>query len=474
MKPKPTMFTRTKQLRKVSAVVLGILSAGALVNTGQAQSADALLNKLVEKGILSPKEAEDLRHDSDNGFNKAIQSKFGFPDWVKSVKLYGDFRGRFEEQTAESDQYVARPRYRYRMRLGLTVNMPDNFEVGVRFASGNPLTSAAGTLVGGSTVTANQDLHSLDSRKFLWIDAAYAKWSPIKNDDWTVTGVLGKFDNPFQLSNMIFDYDLVPEGAGLMVNYNINKQHSLRAIGAVNVLDEFNQSYPANKLPAGVAAHPSHDPYLIGGQFLWDAHWTERLDSTLGVAAFNLDSKDSLSALVQPFYNSGNTRNANGFLVNNYNPIIGSAAATYTFDPIPIYPGKFPVKLAGEILENPAASSKNHAWRGGVTLGKSGKKGTWEINYRYQRLEADAWFDAMVDDDNGAFYEKGNPQLTGTGKSNGWFGGTNVKGHQIVGIYSFTDFLNLTFTYYNNELIAKAHGEETAAQHFMVDLNWRF
>jgi hypothetical protein len=327
--------------------------------------------------------------------------------------------------------------------------------------------------VGGSPITANQDLNSLESRKFLWIDAAYAKWSPIKNDDWTVTGMIGKFDNPFQLSNMIWDYDIVPEGAGFTVAYNINKQHTLRSVGTVIVLDELNQGFASpNKLPAGTKAHPAHDPYVIGGQMLWEAKWTPTFETTLGAAAFSIDSKDSLNALASPFYNSGNTRNASGFLVNNYNPIIGSASATYKFPAIPIYRAKeFPVRVTGEYMNNPGASSENEGYRLGLTVGKAGKKGLWEINYRYQRLEADAWFDALVDDDNGAFYTTGNPQLVGTGKANGWFGGTNVKGHQVIATYSFTDFLNFTFIYYNNDLIV---GKDSGAQHFMCDLNWKF
>jgi len=125
-------------------------------------------------------------------------------------------------------------------------------------------------------------------------------------------------------------------------------------------------------------------------------------------------------------------------------------------------------------MGNPAAPNNNEAWRLGLTIGKAGKKHAWEVNYRYQRLEADAWFDAMVDDDNGAFYGPGNPQLVGTGRTSGWFGGTNVKGHQIIATYSFTDFMNFTFIYYANDAIIGAPGQKDDANHFMCDLNWRF
>lgn len=107
-------------------------------------------------------------------------------------------------------------------------------------------------------------------------------------------------------------------------------------------------------------------------------------------------------------------------------------------------------------------------------MGKGGKKGTWELNYRYQRLESDAWLDALVDDDNGAYYAAGNPQLVGTGKTSGWFGGTNVRGHLVQASYFFTDYLNLSFTYYLNDLIINAPGQPSDASHFMADLMWKF
>ncbi len=458
----------------INTIVAGIMAAGALSQGVRAES-DALLQKLVQKGILTTKEADDLSKEGKEETRKDWVAGAGMPDWVKSMKIYGDFRGRFEQNSASNELYTDRDRFRYRLRLGATVNMLENFEVGFRVSSGNPQTNPGGVLVGGSPVTANQDLNSLETRKYLWIDAAYARWSAIKNDTFTLTGTIGKMDNPFQLSNMVYDYDIDPEGAALQATYNLNEKHTLKGIGAFFVLDELNQGNPSGStLPAGTSINGSHDPYVYGAQVLLESKWTKQIDTTIGLAAFVIDDREALSAKAQPFYNAGNTRDANGFLQYNYNPIIGSASATYKFASAPLYPGQFPIKVAGEIMDNPAAPNNNEGWRLGLTLGKAGKKGTWELNYRYQRLEADAWFDALVDDDNGGFYGTGNPQLTGTGRANGWFGGTNVEGHQVIATYSFTDFVNFTFIYYNNELIINAPGQKSDAGHFMADLNWKF
>ena len=140
-----------------------------------------------------------------------------------------------------------------------------------------------------------------------------------------------------------------------------------------------------------------------------------------------------------------------------------------------------PLAIRERMNERACPSDRNTAYRAGITLGKAGRKNTWEINYRYQRLEADAWFDALEDDDNGAFYAANNPQLLGTAATPAaaWLGGTNVKGHQVVATYSFTDSLNFTFIYYLNEAIignpaGAVGGTSSRTGHFMADLNFKF
>ena len=436
----------------------------------QAQSSDALLDKLVEKGILTTKEANELKQETDKGFNTAMQSKLGIPDWVTAIKLGGDFRGRFEENNAVSTAYSDRDRFRYRLRFGAVVSLENNFDIGLRLASGNPMTGGAiNSNPGGSSVSANTDFNSLDSRKFIWIDAAFARWTPLKTGEWTLSGTIGKMDNPFQLSNMVWDYDINPEGGALQLAFHPSDKHALKMNSGIFVLDEINQGVGA--IPT---LNPNHDPYLYGAQVVWEGKWHPRFETALGVAGFNIVHKDSLNAKAQPLYNSGNTRDVNGFLAYNMNPIVGTASATYKLTSFPGYAGEFPIKVLGEYIDNPGAASNHSGYRVGVGLGKGGKKGTWELNYRYQRLDADAWLDALVDDDNGAYYAAGNPQLVGTGKTSGWFGGTNVRGHLVQASYFFTDYLNLSFTYYLNDLIINAPGQTSDASHFMADLMWKF
>src|ERR1051326_6088402 len=106
----------------INTIVAGIMAVGALSQSARAES-DALLQKLVQKGILTTKEAEDLGKDSKEEARHSWVVGAGLPEWVKSMRLYGDFRGRFEQNGADNPAYVERDRYRYRLRLGTVLNL---------------------------------------------------------------------------------------------------------------------------------------------------------------------------------------------------------------------------------------------------------------------------------------------------------------------------------------------------------------
>src|SRR6266446_3355454 len=150
------------------------------------------------------------------------------PEWVSALKFNGEFRGKFEQNNADNPAYFTRNRFRYRVRFGITASLLDDFDIGLRLASGNPQTTPGGTLVGGSPISANTDLNSLESRKFLWVDAAFARWTPLNNAEWMASAVIGKFDNPFQLSNMLYDYDIVPEGGSFQLVHNFSDNQVLK------------------------------------------------------------------------------------------------------------------------------------------------------------------------------------------------------------------------------------------------------
>ena len=212
---------------------------------------------------------------------------------------------------------------------------------------------------------------------------------------------------------------------------------------------------------------------MYGAQLVWNAKWSSRLASSLGIAGFDIAHRNMLTTANVPYINQGNTLKAGGLLVDNFNPVIGDASVTYTLDTFPLYNGAFPIKLAGEFMNNPGAGSQSSGYWGGITFGKSGKKGLWDLSYRYEYLEANAWFDQLVDDDNVGLYAA-SPTGAPAG-STGFFGGTGVKGSLIKANYSITDGLTFTFTCYLNDLIDPVpSGSKTDAMHVMADLMWKF
>ena len=462
------------------ALLAALWGATLGVQRLHAQSADALIDKLVEKGILSVDEGNGLREETDKDFTKSFASKTGMPDWVTAFKINGDFRGRYENFGSDNSLFTGRTRFRYRARLAFTVVMQEDFEVGLRFASAD----AASGFTGGNPVSANTTLQDNATRKGVYFDTAYAKWTPLHDGTWSAGVTIGKMDNQFQVSNMVFDLDYQPEGAQAYVGYQLNEKNSFKAIAGAFVLDELNQ-IDRSAAPVGPNS-PSRDPYLTGAQFVWDAKWTAKLESTLGLGVFSLNNKDNLFLPQSgtpgvPLVNDGNTRvpSKGAYqLAYNFNPVVVSSAIVYKLDSFPLYNGAFPVKLMGEYMNNPGAPNNTTGYRAGITLGKAGEKGHWEITYRYQALEADAWYDELVDDDNGAFYQTAglySGYYNATTGGFGYRGGTNVKGHFIQFQYSISDSLTFVFSYYLNTLIQpNPVGSTSAGSHFMADLSWKF
>lgn len=467
-----TTMKRTNHRKTASniAIFAGASALIALTPQTQAQTAvDNLLNKLEQKGILTEDEAKELKaentQDSTANLDKALDSKFGMPDWITSYHLYGDFRGRFDERTTPNPIQPDDIRLRYRLRVGMEVNMKDNMQVGFRLGSADSDSNG----LGGSPVSNNTTLQGNGTKKFLYVDEAYGRWTPINDGTWTLGGTFGKMPNdyPFQVTPMVLDPDYTPEGGAIQTGYKINDQNAVTLNAASYVLANSGSSAQNMSL-------------LNGAQAMWNADWSQHLSSSLGVAALDIVNRDLLTTANAGAGNSGNSLGNGGSPLYNFNPIVVNASATYKLDSFPLYPGKFPIKLAGEYMINPAAPGAggssgttgtkepngNQGYNVGITLGSAKKKGTWDIGYRYQALDANAWYAQVVNDDNLIF-----------ANTPGSFpGGTNIKGHLFTADYAITDALLFSFACYVNSMIGNTNpnGASSSAVHAMADLMWKF
>src|ERR1051325_6404640 len=137
----------------IASVALGL----SLAAKAQSPSADALIHKLVQKGILTEQEARELVAEA--GTNQTSAARTSIAPWVKSMKLGGELRGRFDGSFQDKSNKGAgtatedREQFRYRLRYGVTMDLVDQFEVGLRLGSGQ-IGSAAPSL-GGSPLSGN-------------------------------------------------------------------------------------------------------------------------------------------------------------------------------------------------------------------------------------------------------------------------------------------------------------------------------
>jgi len=269
---------------------------------------------------------------------------------------------------------------------------------------------------------------------------------------------------------MVFDPDYTPEGAAITGSYTFvddpNNKQVLAFTGAAFSLKDVGGS--------------TQDPYMFGEQVLLNSKWSEKLSSSVGLGFMQIANVQQLTAANVPYQNQGNTIYTGapytGAPINNFTPIIADASVTYTLDSFPLYKGAFPIKPSGEFIHNTIGGDKNNGAWVGVTFGKSGHKHTWDLIYRYEYLEADAWYAQVVDDDAVAFYQN---TPTGSPVGAGAYSGTNIKGHMARFDYSITDSLTFSLTGYLTQLIDNPianNVQEPNSQmtHVMADLSWKF
>ena len=415
-----------------------------------AQSADALIDKLVDKGILTVKEANDLREESDKGFGQAYQVKSGMSDWVTALKINGDFRGRYESFFADNPAFSDRNRWRYRVRLGVTAVIKDNFEVGVRLGSGD-IDNAAGLRSGSDPISNNQTLQNNAAKKGVFLDLVYGKWTPINSGDWQASITAGKMENPFVFPSLVFDRDYTPEGAAQQVVYNLNAKHALLFNLGEFVLDEIGSS--------------SSDPFLLGGQALLASTWSPHVSSAISASYLSIFHQDSLPGSGVPDIGAGNDRTVLldstgryaglGAPTTAFGTLVADASLTYSLESFPLYNQAFPIRVGGTFLQNLRADDANLGYEVGITFGKAGKKGTWEIGYAWRSLEGDAWWEELTESDFGAFYQNAPAATLATARNagGGYWSGSNVKGHIVKASYSPLDPVLLTVAWYATDLI---------------------
>lgn len=227
------------------------------------------------------------------------------PEWLDRFHFYGDVRARFEAQLFQDNNAIAsdpaavnaasdggadgflargealpllntqddRYRARFRARLGVRVDLGKWAEADLRFVTGNP----------EDPLSVNQTLEGNFDGFVVALDRALLRLRPLHNSA-TFSGsslTLGKFDNPFFSTELMFDPDLQFEGASATLRANLD------GAGASNVFVTAG-AFPLNEF--AFTGNEVSDPVLYAGQVGARFQPIDRVRISLGGGFFFYDN----------------------------------------------------------------------------------------------------------------------------------------------------------------------------------------
>ncbi len=401
--------------RQLTLMCMILIGTSAVSSAATVSEMDVLLSSLVRKGVLTAKEASNIRletrklveaqgrafiHKAKKEIKvpEASKTKSDVSKWVKKMKFGGDLRVRFQgEDKGDRD----RERTRLRLRLKSTATINDQLSVGMRLATG-----------GDDPRSTNQTFQNMFSPKSIKLDRAFVEYKPIKN----VAIYAGKFGKTFfKSSGMLWDDDLNFEGAAVQYKTKFDNGVKVGINSGYYILDD----------------HTDDDSIML--MFQPTAKWkiNDKITWKLGIGYLtfkNLKGQNLKSLATDSDIGGGNTLNLAGDLAYDYDAFILSSEVVLKIEAMPR------IAIVKEYVK--ASDSGDIAFAFGFKVGdkKVKKKGQWQASYEYRKIEADAFFAGFPDSD--------------------FFGGdTGVKGYKLAFKYGMVDNATLGMTYYKTEEI---------------------
>ncbi len=408
------------------------LSLGTFSYAGEI---DLLLQKLVDKGILTPGEAQQVKTETKEEIRKEIaQAKYDMlPEWLQKVKMKGDFRLRYSntKQKGLNDDSKGQ----VRVRLGLDTKINDQMKVGIGMATGSASNPR-------STNATFADSNGPAAFKSIILDYAYGSYSP--NTWLTLTG--GKFKNPiWQPNDLLWDTDLNPEGANLQMDYNLNPYLGFFLNGEVFAM---TQDSPTSSPRTMFVVQP-------GVRY----NWNDKVDFKGAVAGYFFTGLKNRAA----FTNSNRTNSVDsaGNYLYNYNSVNPSIEIGIRdpFAGVPVL-GKY-IPYAGifsDFIYNPEPATGSSGFDAGVKFGseKVGDWKQWQARILFAKLGRDAWLDILPDSDR-------------------YSGKTNMKSVEAIFEYGLGKNSSLVLDYYWAESLSESTAAATNGSNIpqqVLQLDW--
>ena len=365
---------------------LSIVFAASMFYMGMGAAAafagetDALLQKLVDKNILTSAEAQQIRTETNEEVakidkQKADEQKELMKKSEPNIKLKGDLRTRYqwEKRKGNANQ---EDRVRLRLRVGADGKVNDKVKAHFQLATGsrNDLRSTNQTLGGN----ANEAFGHYD----FWIDQMYVDYAPA---DWAkIYGGKMPLSSVFwQTGDMLFDSDINPDGASVV----FNKELTGGIEGFVNagwwilqdraLQSKVSLSYIQPGIKTKIMDNASLK--LAGGYLYYNSLKGKDVDVVI-----SSKSSDTNSTV-----DSG--------LAYDFNSFIFSSELGVD-KPVSFLPY---ASIFGDYVNNLDAPSNNTGYLLGLKFGDKKIKdwGQWQAKYVYRHIGQDAVLDIFPDSD---------------------------------------------------------------------------
>ncbi len=425
--------------KKCMAVLVSLLfGIGSFVSGSvYAGEIDILLQKLVDKGVLSGAEAQQVKYETQEQVKKDVATgkSSSLPAWVQNIKLKGDLRLRYQYKHDQSTTAYAKDTQigRVRVRLGLESKINEKLFAGIGIATnsgGDPRST---------NITFGDKNSGYSTKMEVRLDNAYAKYMPLP---WLnlLGGKMLLTDTIWEPTDLIWDTDITPEGGVISFNkkFGENTTVFMNTGVLIETADSDSNADPVMQyvIQPGVSYKLSEKVSIKGAFALYDY-------SNVKGKAYPTDS----------WYKSSNTKSGTTWAYN-YRIISPAAEISFTepFKAVGLNVEK--LKFFAEYVNNLAVSDNNTGYSLGFQLGydKVEKWGDWQFKYIYAMLGKDAVLDVTPDSDR-------------------YSGKTGMRSHE--GAFSFGLGKNtyLGVDVYRSWSIIGAKAPETLLQ---VDWNMKF